>query len=314
MKDSRINLRNRNLAAVLAFLIPGAGHFYQGRTMKAAIYFAGILSLFFIGMTLGSWQPVYSQVVFRSSGGSVQMAPAEARVGANYSIGYAAQFFTGLPALPALLQQYRFESDSGVIRPMQEPLSSQFQGVLQQGDHFIPVTGQLELAPAQLGLAEGRFIGTTKSGTEIDINVTGAVTLAREVFGSPRREIEINGLRDVIVEGHRPSYMQGYVQRPFVNWFQAPRDDAELDRLHGRLSQNFDIAYVFTWIAGLLNLMAIWDAYDGPAYGYGDEEAEDESDDEADPKAADDPSASADSAPSEGRTVPQDETPASATN
>ena len=35
---------------------------------------------------------------------------------------------------------------------------------------------------------------------------------------------------------------------------------------------------MFTWIAGLLNLMAIWDAYDGPAYGYGDEEPEDEED------------------------------------
>ena len=57
-----------------------------------------------------------------------------------------------------------------------------------------------------------------------------------------------------------------------MNWFQAPRDTLELDRLTGELSQNFDIGSVFTWIAGLLNLMAIWDAAEGPAYGYGDEE------------------------------------------
>ena len=50
------------------------------------------------------------------------------------------------------------------------------------------------------------------------------------------------------------------------------------DRLHGKLSQNFDIACVFTWIAGLLNLMAIWDAYDGPAYGYGDEDPDEDED------------------------------------
>ena len=47
--------------------------------------------------------------------------------------------------------------------------------------------------------------------------------------------------------------------------------------MHSRLSQKFDIACVFTWIAGLLNIMAVWDAFDGPAYGYGDEDV-DESD------------------------------------
>ena len=31
MSDPRINLKNRHWAAVLAFLIPGAGHAYQGR-------------------------------------------------------------------------------------------------------------------------------------------------------------------------------------------------------------------------------------------------------------------------------------------
>ncbi|MFN9825440.1 MAG: hypothetical protein ACK58J_14935, partial [Planctomyces sp.] len=34
----------------------------------------------------------------------------------------------------------------------------------------------------------------------------------------------------------------------------------------------YDVAAVLTWIAGLLNLMAIWDAAQGPAYGYGDED------------------------------------------
>ena len=53
MRDSRINFRSRELAAMLAFLVPGAGHFYQGRNLKAGIFFCGILSLFFGGMILG---------------------------------------------------------------------------------------------------------------------------------------------------------------------------------------------------------------------------------------------------------------------
>ena len=64
MRDLRISFRSRELAAVLAFLLPGAGHFYQGRKIKAAIFSSGILTLFFGGMMLADWQPVYSEVVF----------------------------------------------------------------------------------------------------------------------------------------------------------------------------------------------------------------------------------------------------------
>ncbi len=59
-----IDLKNRPLAALLAWLIPGAGHFYQGRRTKAALYFVCILSAWILGFALGgghvvyaSWQP-----------------------------------------------------------------------------------------------------------------------------------------------------------------------------------------------------------------------------------------------------------------
>jgi hypothetical protein len=35
---------------------------------------------------------------------------------------------------------------------------------------------------------------------------------------------------------------------------------------------------VYTWIAALLNVLVMWDAFEGPAYGYGDEKPEDEAD------------------------------------
>ena len=59
MRDPRIRFRSHELAALLAYLVPGAGHLYQGRRVKAAIYFTCIISLFFTGMVLGDWQPVY---------------------------------------------------------------------------------------------------------------------------------------------------------------------------------------------------------------------------------------------------------------
>jgi hypothetical protein len=59
----RVDLKNRNLAALLAWLVPGAGHYYQGRRVKAAIYFFAILSTFIVGMSIGGSNVVYASWV-----------------------------------------------------------------------------------------------------------------------------------------------------------------------------------------------------------------------------------------------------------
>lgn len=283
MRDSRINFRSRELATIFAFLVPGAGHFYQGRTLKAGIFFIGILSLFFGGMILGDWQPVYSQVAQGARRDvSLQMQSQDAPMATRYSIGYAAQVLVGLPALPSLIQQSRFSSDSGVVNTLRAPIHSDFVGGFLDGNTYIPVSGQVTLSPqgGGAGAGEGIFEGvTTRDGVAVSANLSGPVRLGRQVFGSPRREFQMSGLRGVQVHSSQPTALRGTIERSFKDWYQAPRDNAELDRLHSKFSQNYDIACVFTWIAGLLNLMAMWDAYDGPAYGYGDEEPEGEDED-----------------------------------
>jgi hypothetical protein len=283
MRDPRINFRSPELAGLLAFLIPGAGHFYQGRRLKAGIYCTCILSLFFGGMILGDWQPVYSQIAHASRPGSIQMHPREGNPTTSYSIGYGAQVLVGLPALPSLVQQIRFANDDGAVRTLQNPINSTFTGIFQSNKSSIPVTGHLQLKADGPRDVAGSFRGVTHEGTKVDVEIRGLLDLGRTVFGSPRREILVSSLRGVQVAGTEVFNIQGAVSRPFADWYQAPRDNAELDRLHGKLSQHFDIACVFTWIAGLLNLMVIWDAYEGPAYGYGDEDPED--DDDKDDKA-----------------------------
>ncbi|QDV61285.1 DUF6677 family protein [Crateriforma conspicua] len=59
-----VDLRNRHLAALLAWLIPGAGHFYQGRRAKGGLFVISILMIWILGFALGgnhvvyaSWQP-----------------------------------------------------------------------------------------------------------------------------------------------------------------------------------------------------------------------------------------------------------------
>ncbi|MCP4511197.1 MAG: hypothetical protein GY826_32910, partial [Fuerstiella sp.] len=161
MRDSRINFRSRELAGFLAFLIPGAGHFYQGRRLKAGIYFTCILSLFFGGMILGDWQPVYSQMAQATRHGSIQMHPRDDAPRTSYSIGYGAQVLMGLPALPALVQQFRFTRDDGVVGTLHNPIDSKFEGVFQSSEEAIPVSGQLELTSDGPRDVVGTFRGTT---------------------------------------------------------------------------------------------------------------------------------------------------------
>ena len=48
--------------------------------------------------------------------------------------------------------------------------------------------------------------------------------------------------------------------------FQAAPDPATLQVLHGELGKLYEIGCLYTMVAGLLNILAIYDAYAGPVY------------------------------------------------
>ncbi len=83
----RVDLRNRPLAALLAWLIPGAGHFYQRRYAKGSLFFVCILSTWIIGFVLGGGHVVYAS-----------WQPGDKRW------HFLLQAGVGAPALPALVQ------------------------------------------------------------------------------------------------------------------------------------------------------------------------------------------------------------------
>lgn len=273
--NGRVNLGRFRIATLLAWLIPGCGHFYQGRTLKAGIYFVGIMSLFVTGMALGDWQPVYAST---TASGQLEDGTEQ-----SLSISFAPQACMGVSIAPAIVQYLRYEKTEGPHFTVSSTLESDFDGVLkgystqpnENLDISIPVQGTIKFTPERTGVLTVK----TRNGTSVSIPLDDAgLELGKPVFGSPRREIESRNLPVALeVEGVAVRDIYGSVSRPFIDWFQAPRDTRELDRMHAKLSQQFDVACVFTWIAGLLNLMAIWDAYDGPAYGYGDEEDSDDS-------------------------------------
>ena len=272
MKDPRISLGSRGLATILAFLVPGAGHVYQRRHLKGAIFAVCILSTFFGGLVLGEGQPVYFQVIHAAEGGMASAQLQSGRSRTERSLGYYVQIFVGIPAMPALVQSWRYRNPLNLPREPDAPLNAEFEGNVvgsgqvghQQNQR---INGELRLEPSQR--VTGTFTGTTTDGDPVHFDLSGRVVLGKPVFGSPRQAVECDLASDGLgMQGQ----LIGTIDRPFLDWFQAPRDNEELDRMHDRLSQHFDIACVFTWIAGLLNIMAVWDAFGGPAYGYGDED------------------------------------------
>ncbi|SFI67001.1 DUF6677 family protein [Planctomicrobium piriforme] len=271
MSDPRISLKQPWLAGILAFLLPGAGHLYQGRFFKAAIYSVCILGLFFTGMAVAGWQAVQPPT---------QDAVKQRK--ATALLKYGAQSAVGAPALFGLLQRERYYNNANVpATSLTSPLSAPFEGVASfqddAGNHAGEVTGTifLEPSPEQFGKRSitGRFVGQL-SGQPIEFQLSSHVQLARPIEANPRRALAagIISTRD-----GRPSelgHLSGSIPRSFWNWVEVPMDDAEEQGLHGRLGKYHELAMVFTWVAGLLNILAIWDAVEGPAYGYGDEQPE----------------------------------------
>jgi hypothetical protein len=90
--DLEINLKDPKLAAFLAWLIPGLGHLYQGRTGKGILFFVCIFGTFVYGLYLGDGRVVYAST------------PILARW------QYLCQVGVGLPALPAVVQKIRADN------------------------------------------------------------------------------------------------------------------------------------------------------------------------------------------------------------
>lgn len=82
-----VELRNPAVAALLAWLWPGAGHIYQGRTGKGLLFMICILSTWFFGLALAEGHSVYA------SNSTIAR-----------QLVFGCQLGAGLPAAPALVQ------------------------------------------------------------------------------------------------------------------------------------------------------------------------------------------------------------------
>ncbi|WP_437186104.1 DUF6677 family protein [Planctomicrobium sp. SH668] len=263
MLDERIKLKNVWLAGLLAWLLPGAGHLYQERYFKGAIYFVCILGLFFFGLVLSNWQAIQPPSKEAVKGGQIAAI-----------LKYGTQAAVGIPAFYGLVQRERIESPKNVPETsISGKVSYPVHGLLtfRDGSRSGQIEGTLDLEPSQGQFGKSGISGTFTgklNGENVKFPLGTDVQLAPPVGGSRDRAVAGTILLEQNGRTEQYGTLRGSVPRTFWNWFQAPVDKEQEEDLHRRLGKFHELAMVFTWIAGLLNILAIWDAIDGPAYGY----------------------------------------------
>jgi hypothetical protein len=255
--------RNVFVALGLALLIPGLGHLYQGRTVKGLIYLFGILGLFLWGVKLGEGVVVYNT--------------PDKGLARRVTLHYAAQFGAGAISFPVLWQKQRAMSDSNrPVRQVEQPLTAHFTGSLIATDRDSPLgklDGTVALKPEQgeYGLeTRGVFTGTL-DGQPVELPLAGNFDLDRPIAAGFRRGLRCGVAGESESIPGAGKIIVGSIPRSIFDGYGVPPDPEQLQELTGRLGKLHELALVFTWIAGLLNILAIWDCVQGPAYGFGDE-------------------------------------------
>ena len=187
--DLTIDLYDNRVAALLAWLWPGAGHFYQRRFAKGFLFMVCILGTFLMGLRIGSGRVVYASLKNE-----------------DFRWQYFCQAAIGVPAFPAIVQ-------SVVMRDGGDPI-------------WVMCERYPERAVVNGKLIEYSRIDPAKAG-----NVSK--TLKDGFMAPPAGKIDLNA-NDV------------------------------LGMWHVELGNWFEIGTFYTVIAGLLNLLAIYDAFAGP--------------------------------------------------
>jgi TM2 domain-containing membrane protein YozV len=208
-------LKNPGFAALLAWLVPGLGHMYQGRWAKGILFFVCIFGTFFYGIALGS-----SRVVYTS------MRPYDQRY-----YYYVCQAGVGLPALPALVQAWR-------VRGEKAPFWNGWMAPPVMIGQAVPADwarAQMALGKKDGDFEEGDFLPAINDPEKMVYVYRGSDSFGREVTYSDFGENEFKQF--------------------------------QLSIWHAKYSFKYDLGTTFTMVAGLLNILVIFDAFAGPMLG-----------------------------------------------
>ena len=136
-----IDLREPWLAALLAWMLPGLGHIYQGRTGKGLLFFICVLGTFFYGLYLGGGKVVYAAVPWEQ----------------QFRWQYFCQLGVGLPSTPMLWQRSKALKDPDFTGFMAPPR----RGPVPWQDD----SGRMSTQPNELAMWTVKYHPTFELGT-----------------------------------------------------------------------------------------------------------------------------------------------------
>lgn len=148
-----LDLKNRRLAALLAWLFPGLGHLYQGRTGKGILFMLCILSTFLFGFYVGDGKVAYAtplthkQVAINNPGANLLQRTLTVAIDRWPFIGQAG---IGAVAIPAMVERSRFLANKAPLFPGEafRPPGSAEDGPYEWTDP----NGALVRQPDELGM------------------------------------------------------------------------------------------------------------------------------------------------------------------
>jgi hypothetical protein len=306
--DPRIKLRNTWIAGILAYLIPGAGHLYQRRYFKAFVYSFCILGIFIWGSSMGEAKAVHFRFdPPKKKGKSSRTIGFIAQVGVGMP---ALPAVLQSKRYKRQEQHLTLDAPAGTVLEHFETTFTGLISHRELGRHTVrdaKLVGVLRIGDFGLHEFEATISATGENGEPLDLKLSG--TRNREVNGGSMTFLlgpKVCALDDItpinmrIKEDHGDhearierefsaskrrlmatiigddlsddlGRIYGTIPRSFLDHYLVPIEDEALQHLIRKHGKYFELALVYTWIAGLLNVLAIWDAVSGPAYGYGDE-------------------------------------------
>lgn len=104
-ETSPVDLPNPKTAALLAWLVPGLGHLYQGRRTKGFLFMGSIVGLFVAGMLIGGGQVVYASTL------PVRPLPSYLYDGWPF----LCQSGIGAVAIPGWVERARYQAGNGPL-------------------------------------------------------------------------------------------------------------------------------------------------------------------------------------------------------
>ena len=194
------SLRDPKIAALLGWLWPGAGHFYQRRYMKGMLFMICIVSTFMYGLLIARGRSVYAS--FRPN---------------DFRWQFICQSGFALPSTLAVAQSMKVKNDRDPFFVLCERYPA---------NYVDPSSGKL-------------------------------------------REFEI------ISDEEMPGFLEFAEQndlKPIRDGLMAPpkapvvlETNDVLGMWHAEMRQYYDMGTLYTIVAGLLNLLVVYDAFAGPA-------------------------------------------------